>query len=78
MPAGLLTCVQPEYGQNSCMTILALLVRADDTVVIPNSGGLSSGQLWTIFVGGLGIACVVLYKSMKKQLGRISAPKDEQ
>lgn len=62
------------------MTILALLFRADDTVVIPNSGGLSSGQLWTLFVGGIGIACVLLYKSMKKQLGRITAPKnpDEQ
>ncbi len=57
------------------MSILPLLARADDTIVIPNSGGLSSGQLWTIFTVALSLACYLLYRSMKKQLGRIQPPK---
>lgn len=57
------------------MSLLALLLRADDTVVIPNSGGLSSGQLWTIFTFGLLGACWLLYRSLRKQLGRIQMPK---
>lgn len=56
------------------MSILALLVRADDTVVIPNTGGLSSGQLWTLFTFGLLGAAYLLYRSLKKQLGRINLP----
>ena len=62
------------------MSIFAALVRMDDTVVIPNSGGLSSGQLWTIFTFGLLGMCWVLYRSLKTHLGRISIPKpgDEQ
>lgn len=59
------------------MQILALVMRADDTVVIPNSGGLSSGQLWTIFTFGLLAAVWLLYRSMKKQLGRIKFPEDK-
>ena len=62
-------------GHNIRMDILGWIVRADDTVVIPNSGGLSSGQLWTIFTFGLLGACYLLYRSLKKQLGRIQAPK---
>ena len=57
------------------MRILPLLVRFDDSVVIPNPGGLSSGQLWTIFTFGLLGACWLLYRSLKKQLGRIQVPK---
>jgi hypothetical protein len=57
------------------MSILALVLRADDTVVIPNSDGLSSGQLWTIFTFGLLGAAYLLYRSLKKQLGRIQVPK---
>ncbi len=57
------------------MSLLPLLVRADNTIVIPNSGGLSSGQLWTIFTVVLSLACYLLYRSMKKQLGRIQTPK---
>ncbi len=60
------------------MDILGWIVRADDTVVIPNSGGLSSGQLWTIFTVGLLAAIYLLYRSMKKQLGRIKAPKSDE
>lgn len=56
------------------MSILALLVRADDSVVIPNSGGLSSGQLWTVFTFGLLGASYLLYRSLRKHLGRIQAP----
>lgn len=57
------------------MSILALMVRADETVVIPNTGGLSSGQLWTVFTFGLLGAAYLLYRSLKKQLGRIQIPK---
>ena len=57
------------------MSLLALLVHSADTTVIPNSGGLSSGQLWTIFTFGLLAVCWLLYRSLKKQLGRIQAPK---
>lgn len=57
------------------MSILALLVRADDTVVIPNSGGLSSGQLWTIFTFGLLGVAYLLYRSLKTHLDRIQIPK---
>lgn len=61
------------------MSILALLVRADDSaVVIPNSGGLSSGQLWTVFTFGLLGACWLLYRSLKKQLGRIQVGKADE
>lgn len=61
------------------MSLLALLVRAEDSsVVIPNSGGLSSGQLWTFFTFGLLGACWFLYRSMKKQLGRINVPKPDE
>ncbi|MHB0928312.1 MAG: hypothetical protein ACYC3W_05230 [Candidatus Nanopelagicales bacterium] len=57
------------------MSLLALLVHTSDTIVIPNRGGLSSGQLWTIFTFGLLAVCWLLYRSLKKQLGRIQAPK---
>lgn len=58
------------------MSILALMVRAEDSsLVIPNTGGLSSGQLWTLFTFGLLGVCWFLYRSLKKQLGRISVPK---
>ena len=57
------------------MSLLALAVHAED-VVIPNSGGLSSGQLWTIFTFGLLGVCWLLYRSLKKQLGRIQVPKN--
>ena len=57
------------------MSLFALAVRADDSVVIPNTGGLSSGQLWTVFTFGLLGAAYLLYRSLTKQLGRIEIPK---
>jgi hypothetical protein len=57
------------------MSLFALMVHADDTVVIPNTGGLSSGQLWTIFTFGLLGVAYLLYRSLTKQLGRINIPK---
>ena len=58
------------------MSILALM-RIDDTIVIPNTGGLSSGQLWTIFTFGLLGVCWLLYRSLRKQLGRINIPDEK-
>ncbi len=44
---------------------------------MPDSHGISSGQYYFIFVLFMAGASVLLYKSMKKQLGKIQMPKDE-
>lgn len=62
------------------MSIVSLILRWSDATApaIPqNASGLSSGQLFFIFWLALMGAGVLLYRSMKTQLGKIQMPKDE-
>lgn len=62
------------------MHIIATAVRLVDPTspAIPQGQpGLTSGQLFFLFLLAFGGACYFLYRSMKKQLGKIQLPKDE-
>lgn len=61
----------------TALAIIAPLSNATAPAIPQNAGGLTSGQLFFIFLLALGGASVLLYRSMKKQLGRIQMPKDE-
>lgn len=65
--------------QNIGMTISAAVIRMAEATptAMPDSHGISSGQYYFIFLIGMVAASVLLYRSMKKQLGRIQMPKDE-
>lgn len=63
------------------MNITATIIRLVDptTMAIPQGQpGLTSGQWFFVFLLAFGGACYLLYRSMKRHLGRIQMSKDEQ
>ena len=58
-------------------TAAAIRMAEATPTPMPDSHGISSGQYYFIFLIGMVAASVVLYRSMKKQLGKIQMPKDE-
>ena len=62
------------------MSIVSMVLRMSNATApaIPqNAAGLSSGQLFFIFLLALMGAGVLLYRSLQTQLGKIQMPKDE-
>lgn len=53
------------------------LVDPTSPAIPQGQPGLTSGQLFFIFLLALLGSGVLLYKSMKKQLGKIQMPKDD-
>ena len=63
------------------MSIVAHVLRISNATApaIPqNASGLTSGQLFFIFLLALMGSGVLLYRSLKTQLGKIQMPRDEQ
>ena len=60
------------------MTFLAAAVRLADATptAMPEETGVTSGQFFFIFLLGLLGASYFLYRSMRKQLGRIQMPRN--
>ena len=58
-------------------TAAAIRMAEATPTPMPDSHGISSGQYYFIFVLFMAGASALLYKSMKKQLGKIQMPKDE-